>query len=685
MSALLFGYYDNHNTQAPAKMISVLELAKMAAKPRIGSKGSAPVFAPHDGQGKTKAVAKLAQFALLIIDHDNDNKTRHEIKAAYDFFNVQYLAFTTSSHTKADQRWKVVIPLAGAVDAATFERISKGVARSFDTDPAQARVQQIAYVPNKVANDALYDCINELSSDRELLDTSDLKHALMIEALVGWDELQNLKAEQHAKQSDAPIKLRTVTGDHAGIIGKIADAYSHDLRGVLEGKGYIKRGSDYLAPNSSSGIAGVRILMRDGKEVVYSHHSGASDPLSADNHNGHALDIVDVICALDHGGDFSAMIKKHAQDLDPDGQKQRQRDYMAAKSEQETLNAFSQACGEDNAFDLSMFSLRGSSAKMKAAMLEEKYILGRMAILGQSTVFYAKPNAGKTLLTIWLIVQSIQSGEINPEDVFYINADDNHRGLTYKLELAERYGFHMLAPGYNNFNAAHFGSYLKGLVAQDNARGKILILDTVKKFTDIMDKKVGSAFGENVRQFVAHGGSVIMLAHVNKHRDADNKVIFSGTSDLVDDADCAYTLDIVTEDSSKTRTVKFENFKSRGDVASEEVYKYCAADGTLYGDRLESITVVSDEEKQAAEKSARRQQRLEMNADAIEVIKECIREGINKKTELIAAVCERSGISKAKVNRPLKDHTGRSVAEFEFWHIVIGDKNAHQYALNYLV
>lgn len=366
------------------------------------------------------------------------------------------------------------------------------------------------------------------------------------------------------------------------------------------------------------------------------------------------------------------------------------RAHMAAKGDQETMDSFEDIDGNDenepeDDFDLSKYSLRGSSAKMREKMLDDKYILGRMAILGQSTVFYAKPNAGKTLLTIWLIVQSIEAGEISGEDVFYINADDNHKGLTYKLELAEKYKFHMLAPGYNGFEAGDFSKYLRKLISQDKARGKVLILDTVKKFTDVMDKKVGSAFGENVRRFVSHGGSVIMLAHVNKHRDADNEVIFSGTSDIVDDADCAYTLDTVTEDSSKTRTVKFKNFKSRGDVASEEVYKYCAADGTMYGDRLESITMVSDDERKQAEHTARRNQQLEINGEAIDAIKECIREGITKKTELIAAASERAGLSKPKISRALKAHTGGSVADHEFWHLTIGDKNAHHYALNYLV
>lgn len=333
-------------------------------------------------------------------------------------------------------------------------------------------------------------------------------------------------------------------------------------------------------------------------------------------------------------------------------------------------------------FNFASFALNGSGAAMEAKMLDDKFILGRMAILGQSTVMFAPPNMGKTLLVIWLLIQAIESGEIDGKDVFYINADDNHKGLTFKLKLAEKHGFLMLAPGYNDFRADMLADYLNTLVMQEQARGKVLILDTVKKFTDIMRKDKSSAFGETVRQFVAHGGSVIMLAHVNKHRNEEGKVVFAGTSDLVDDADCAYTLDLVTQ-SSGTRTVKFECFKNRGDVALQAVYEYDASESLNYLARLDSVRAVGDEERKAAEAKRQQEQRLERNLEAVEAIKECIREGINQKTTLVKEAASRSGVSKSKVARALREHTGSSTAQFQYWHVNREDKNAHVFSLNW--
>lgn len=337
---------------------------------------------------------------------------------------------------------------------------------------------------------------------------------------------------------------------------------------------------------------------------------------------------------------------------------------------------------EAPAFDLSQFSLNGESSKMKEKMTQDRFILGRMAILGQSTVVYAKPNAGKTLLTIWLLIEAIKAGEIEPSHVFYVNADDNHKGLAYKLELAERYGFQMLAPGYHGFESKMLPAYIGQLVGTGQAMGRVLILDTVKKFTNLMDKGKSSGFGEVIRRFTMHGGSAIMLAHVNKNRNEEGGVVYAGTADLVDDADCAYTLDVVTEEPIG-RTVKFENIKNRGDVALEAVYQYDHTEGKGYADRLASVRPVSEAEQRQAEQRRIMADKLEMNREAVEAIKQCLRQGERTQTELVKEIRESTGLSRQKVMRALRDHAGRDTHRHQYWLLEVRDKNAHVYRLNW--
>jgi hypothetical protein len=111
-------------------------------------------------------------------------------------------------------------------------------------------------------------------------------------------------------------------------------------------------------------------------------------------------------------------------------------------------------------FSLAQFSLYGQTAAMKEKMLNDVFVLKDLALLGQSTVFYAEFNTGKTLLTLYLLCQAIDSGEIKGQDVFYINADDTYAGLVTKNTIAEQYGIQMIAPNQNGFKPEAIQQYM---------------------------------------------------------------------------------------------------------------------------------------------------------------------------------------------------------------------------------
>ena len=283
--------------------------------------------------------------------------------------------------------------------------------------------------------------------------------------------------------------------------------------------------------------------------------------------------------------------------------------------------------GKFNIYD---FALNGSSAEMEKQMLEDKFILGKIALLGNSTAIYAAPNGGKTLLTLSMLIQSVKDGVITPRDVFYINADDAHSGMCQKLKLAEKYGFIALSPDYKGFKSQMLPEYLKKLIEQNEARGKIFILDTVKKFTDIMSKEKTTEFGKTVRSFVSHGGSVIMLAHVNKHRDSAGKAVYSGTTDIIDDCDAAYTID--TTSVNGISTAIYNRIKCRGDNVSEAAYTFNSADGVQYLDRLASVCEVSSTE---SKKIAREVKLIEKYENEIAFIEKQLLEGAKSQGTLL--------------------------------------------------
>ncbi len=101
--------------------------------------------------------------------------------------------------------------------------------------------------------------------------------------------------------------IRKDAGDHPSVIDVFNRATA--IETLLQRHGYIKRGSKWLAPQSSTGMPGVCVVDEQGEPRLYSHHG--SDPLA----NGHMNDAFDVFCILEHNGDTGAAIKAAAREL----------------------------------------------------------------------------------------------------------------------------------------------------------------------------------------------------------------------------------------------------------------------------------------------------------------------------------------------------------------------------------
>ena len=332
----LFPLYSRINNTTPAKAISLSEVVSLAVSPTVGPKADAAALTPYKASAKTKDVAQLSQYYALVLDHDNDNRTGEAIRAIYDPLDVAYLAWTTSSHMQrkknepAAPRWKVLIPFVQPVDAERYTALAIGAALLFDTDKGQTPIQQVLYAPNKLTKDAPYEVIDH--TDRLKLDPLDNSAALVKACFREFADHQQQQAQSAQRSLPKPRPVNTQNGS---IISLICAAYS--LRELLEYNGYRRQGRAYLAPQSTTGTAGVYIL--DGeKERLYSHH-GTTDPLSNLNHDGHALDAADVLCTLQYVGDETAMIKEEAAKLDPDGQKHRQMEHVKKKAEIQQVKA----------------------------------------------------------------------------------------------------------------------------------------------------------------------------------------------------------------------------------------------------------------------------------------------------------------------------------------------------------
>lgn len=232
----------------------------------------------------------------------------------------------------------------------------------------------------------------------------------------------------------------------------------------------------------------------------------------------------------------------------------------------------------------------------------------------------------------------------------------------------------MLAAGYAGFSAQEFSGVIKDMIDNNRASGVVIILDTLKKFVDLMNKSEASRFNNLVRQFTVKGGTVIGLAHTNKNPGPDGKPKFAGTSDVVDDWDCCYTIAPVSNDNG-IKVVEFENIKRRGNVVEKIAYQYSTSSQS-YESLIQTVSVV-DESNLA---TLRLQEKLRSDAELIEVVKDCIQQGINSKMKLARAIADRAGISRQKAIELIETYTGDDPQKHQ-WNFRIGERGVQKFEL----
>ena len=336
--------------------------------------------------------------------------------------------------------------------------------------------------------------------------------------------------------------------------------------------------------------------------------------------------------------------------------------------------------GQVTALDrLHSYSITGSSEAMRQQMLDDTFVLQDVAILGQWTTLYAAPNTGKTLLTLWLLREVLRQHTLDGDYVFYVNADDNFRGIVEKTELAEQWGFHMVAPNQNGFNSAEITQLMIQLAETGEAKGVVIILDTLKKFVNQMDKKVATEFGIISRGFVAAGGTLICLAHTNKHKSADGRPIYGGTADIRDDSDAVFTIDKVEgrlfEDEI---AVEFINDKARGDVADSVSFSYAKRHGQTYAQLVDTVRRIDNEKIDELKLSAAVSKKLDEDQDAITAICSAINSGVTSKSAIIKNVGD-TGISHKTIRRILAEREGAVYSLGHRWQVTVGKHNKSTY------
>ena len=320
------------------------------------------------------------------------------------------------------------------------------------------------------------------------------------------------------------------------------------------------------------------------------------------------------------------------------------------------------------------YTNRGRSSQLLKRAMRKAGLFGKVGSTGEATVWYGKHGTGKTLIVLALLIQAIIDGKIDPSKVFYFNMDDSSQGVAEKVAILEEYGVHVIVPGEQGFKASLFRHELGALIDSDHANGTVIIADTLKKLVSLMDKSKASNFADQIRQFVMKGGTFLGLAHTNKHLGADGKPVYGGTSDIVDDFDRSYLLEIVSD--GKKRVINFVCNKSRGGADESVAYEYDTDRDATYEERVLSVRHLETDEYDEIQATYKKR----TDAEMINAIKQCIKDGSNTKMKLAAAAAAMTDASKRSALGVIERYTG-SDPTVHHWNFDVRDRGANVFRL----
>ena len=298
-------------------------------------------------------------------------------------------------------------------------------------------------------------------------------------------------------------------------------------------------------------------------------------------------------------------------------------------------------------------------------------LLGEIIFSGQATVVYSPPNSGKTLTMIHLVRRAVEDGRLKPHLAYVVNADDSLEGVHEKRALLAERGVHMLVPGKQGFDSARLLISMREMIERDQCKDVLIVLDTLKKFADLMDKRSAADFGTLVRQFVLAGGTFFALAHTRKNEGADGNLVYTGTTDIVEDFDATCLLVPLPERGAQgEKLVQFQFFKRRG-ANADQTFAFDDDLHLSYQERLASVRLVEATELREQVSYAQ----FKSDEPVVQVIRTTIASGIAQKMSLAKAVAVKTNKSRQAVLDVLDRYTGTNPSN-DLWFYTVGERGA---------
>ena len=308
----------------------------------------------------------------------------------------------------------------------------------------------------------------------------------------------------------------------------------------------------------------------------------------------------------------------------------------------------------------SMDLTKNPSALKKGISSVSHPMKSKMVVMTELTVVFGPAGSGKTLGVLSDIRKSILDKTIMGEDVVYVNLDDSAIGLAEKAEILAGLKIKMI----KEFDLM----MLHSMIDENVAKGKVIIIDTVKKIVNLMDKAQVADLMKHLKKFTHVGGTVILIAHSNKNLGSDGIPVLEGVGDLKNDADC-----VVRVQRHKDIITMSNDNKSRSYVELEAIFQ--ASDTKNYKSLMYSIKQLSGQEAEDLKKQREQECFKEDNRRLTETITEMIGLFSAQKTKLVDDLVKDTGLSRRFIVTTLE------LLEGDLWDLEKGPNNSKNYSL----
>ena len=304
-----------------------------------------------------------------------------------------------------------------------------------------------------------------------------------------------------------------------------------------------------------------------------------------------------------------------------------------------------------------------SQLREKMAMTVEKvkriesaeFIYEKLIAKGLITVVAAPPNGGKTTIAMHMARLMALKGF----QVFYIDFDSSGVHIGEYFKYTHHANIEYWTEIDTDLDAHGLINQLVQASKLDSHQSEcVYIFDTLKKFTNLMNKGKVAEFMNKMRSITRNGATVLLLAHTNKRPESDGCYLFEGVGDVKNDCDnLFYLLPMKNDDGSLTVTVDL------GDNSKKKAL-------------LEPCTFIiqSDRTVKLSQEYATPESIINYENDKseIEILLRILRNKSLNETTLIE-VAQQEGISRRQCRRILRS--------YNFWHVTKGEKNATLYSL----